>query len=167
MEHDRILGYFLEEAVEHLNTIEQGLLNLPETVKQPAMIRELFRAAHSIKGSAAMLGLADVQKVGNQFEANFKLLKEQPQIAVDKQLQSLFLESFRFLRAGFEEVRGSKDPYRQDPNTPDPIGDPVFEELKSYLQQLLSTTEPTIAPATDQNPARDPALEQVFGAGLF
>jgi chemotaxis protein histidine kinase CheA/ActR/RegA family two-component response regulator len=163
MEHDRILGYFLEEAVEHLNTIEQGLLNLPETVKQPAMIRELFRAAHSIKGSAAMLGLADVQKVGNQFEANFKLLKEQPQIAVDKQLQSLFLESFRFLRAGIEEVRVSKDPYRQDPNTPDPIGDPVFEELKSYLQQLLSTTEPTIAPTINQNPGRDPALEQVFG----
>ncbi len=163
MEHDRILGYFLEEAIEHLNTIEQGLLNLPETVKQPAMIRELFRAAHSIKGSAAMLGLADVQKVGNQFEANFKLLKEQPQIAVDKQLQSLFLESFRFLRAGIEEVRVSKDPYRQDPNTPDPIGDPVFEELKSYLQQLLSTTEPTVAPAINQNPARDPALEQVFG----
>ncbi|MCY7366676.1 MAG: Hpt domain-containing protein, partial [Chamaesiphon sp.] len=162
MEHDRILGYFLEEAVEHLNTIEQGLLNLPETVKQPAMIRELFRAAHSIKGSAAMLGLADVQKVGNQFEANFKLLKEQPQIAVDKQLQSLFLESFRFLRAGIEEVRVSKDPYRQDPNTPDPIGDPVFEELKSYLQQLLSTTEPTVATVHSQNPARD-ALEQVFG----
>jgi chemotaxis protein histidine kinase CheA/ActR/RegA family two-component response regulator len=163
MEHDRILGYFLEEAVEHLNTIEQGLLNLPETVKQPAMIRELFRAAHSIKGSAAMLGLADVQKVGNQFEANFKLLKEQPQIAVDKQLQSLFLESFRFLRAGVEEVRVSKDPYRQDPNTPDPIGDPVFEELKSYLQQLLSSADPTLAPALNQNPARDPALEQVFG----
>jgi chemotaxis protein histidine kinase CheA/ActR/RegA family two-component response regulator len=162
--HDRILGYFLEEAIEHLNTIEQGLLNLPETVKQPAMIRDLFRAAHSIKGSAAMLGLVDVQKVGNQFEANFKLLKEQPQIAVDKQLQSLFLESFRFLRAGIEEVRVSKDPYRQDPNTPDPIGDPVFEELKSYLQQLLSTTEPTLAaPVINQNPARDPALEQVFG----
>ncbi len=163
MEHDRILGYFLEEAVEHLNTIEQGLLNLPETVKQPALIRELFRAAHSIKGSAAMLGLADVQKVGNQFEANFKLLKEQPQIAVDKQLQSLFLESFRFLRAGIEEVKVSKDPYRQDPNTPDPIGDPVFEELKSYLQQLLSVTEPTLAPKIDQTLARDPALEQVFG----
>ena len=110
-----------------------------------------------------MLGLADVQKVGNQFEANFKLLKEQPQIAVDRQLQSLFLESFRFLRAGIEEVRVSTDPYRQDPNTPDPIGDPVFEELKSYLQQLLSTTEPTVVPINNQNPTRDPALEQVFG----
>jgi chemotaxis protein histidine kinase CheA/ActR/RegA family two-component response regulator len=163
MEHDRILGYFLEEAVEHLHTIEQGLLNLAETVKQPATIRELFRAAHSIKGSAAMLGLTDVQQVGNQFESNFKLLKEQPQIVVDKQLQSLFLESFRFLQAGIEEVRTSKDPYRQDPNTPDPIGDPVFEELKSYLQQLLGTATGTPPTPTYQTENRDPALDQVFG----
>ena len=110
-QHDRILGYFLEEAGEHLKTIEQGLRKLPETVRQPTMIRELFRAAHSIKGSAAMLGLVDVQKIGNQFEANFRLLKEQPQIAVDNQLQSLFLESFRFLEAGINDVRIARDPY--------------------------------------------------------
>jgi chemotaxis protein histidine kinase CheA/ActR/RegA family two-component response regulator len=164
MQNDRILGYFLEEAVEHLNTIEQGLRNLPETVKQPDLIRELFRAAHSIKGSAAMLGLTDVQQVGNQFEANFKLLKEQPQIAVDRQLQALFLESFRFLAAGIEEVKTSSDPYRKDPATPDPIGDPVFEELKAYLQHLVATgNQPASTPANLQIPNRDPAIEQVFG----
>ena len=163
--HDRILGYFLEEAIEHLNTIEQGLRKLPETVKQPPMIRELFRAAHSIKGSAAMLGLVNVQQVSNQFEANFKLLKEQPEIEVDSQLQSLFLESFGFLQAGIEEVRTSSDPYRQDPATPDPIGDPVFEELRSHLKQLLMGTTPTATPATshNRNLERDPAIEQVFG----
>ncbi len=178
MAHDRILGYFLEEASEHLNTIEQGLRKLPETVKQPTMIRELFRAAHSIKGSAAMLGLLDVQQVSNQFEANFKLLKEQPQIIVDHQLQSLFLESFGFLKAGIEDVRQSSDPYRQDPASPDPIGDPVFEELKSYLQHLLFTVNPTdltlttglnadgvraAASLTDHLHPRDPAIDQVFG----
>ncbi|AFY95525.1 response regulator [Chamaesiphon minutus] len=164
MEQDRILGYFLEEASEHLNTIEQGLRKLPETVKQPTMIRELFRAAHSIKGSAAMLGLLDVQKIGDRFEANFKILKEHPQLAVDTQLQSLFLESFSFLQAGIEEVRGSSDPYRQDPATPDPIGDPVFEELKAYLQHLLAAAD---LPAKSAIPAppvvRDPSIEQVFG----
>jgi chemotaxis protein histidine kinase CheA/ActR/RegA family two-component response regulator len=162
--HDRILGYFLEEASEHLHTIEQGLLKLPETVRQPTTIRELFRAAHSIKGSAAMLGLLDIQKIGNQFEANFKLLKEQPQIAVDSHLQSLFLESFGFLKAGIEEVRGSSDPYRQDPATIDPIGDPVFEELKAYLQQLLAA-EPAavIANQIVTDGQKDPAIEQVFG----
>ncbi len=164
-QHDRILGYFLEEANEHLNTIEQGLGKLPETVTQPASIRELFRAAHSIKGSAAMLGLLDVQQLGNQFEANFKLLKEQPQIAVDGRLQSLFIESFSFLRAAINEVKTSKDPYRQQPDAPDPVGDPVFEELKSYLQQLLAQTQiaPVASNGRDRQFSRDPAVEQVFG----
>jgi chemotaxis protein histidine kinase CheA/ActR/RegA family two-component response regulator len=165
MEHDRILGYFLEEASEHLHTIEQGLGKLSETVRQPTMIRELFRAAHSIKGSAAMLGLRDVQQVSNQFEANFKLLKDQPQIAVDRQLQTLFLDSFNFLRAAVEDVRASSDPYRQDPASPDAVGDPVFEELKSYLQHLLhqsgSLSHVTESPAG--NPFAEPAVEQVFG----
>jgi chemotaxis protein histidine kinase CheA/ActR/RegA family two-component response regulator len=160
---DRILGYFLEEAKDHLNTIEQGLRKLPETVKQPATIRELFRAAHSIKGSAAMLGLLDVQQVGNQFEANFKLLKEQPMIAVDNKLQNLFLESFSFLRASIEEVSASSDPYRRDPASPDPVGDPVFEELKSYLQQLLRAVDAPAPEVSEQSFSQDPAVEQVFG----
>ncbi|WP_373543673.1 response regulator [Chamaesiphon sp.] len=163
MEHDRILGYFLEEASEHLHTIEQGLRKLPETVRQPAMIRELFRAAHSIKGSAAMLGLPDVQKIGNQFEANFKLLKEQPQIEVDSHLQSLFLASFSFLQAGIERIRVASDPYHQDPAAADPIGDPVFEQLRAYLQHLVATSNPTLAPVINERVERDPALEQVFG----
>ncbi len=164
-QHDRILGYFLEEASEHLNTIEQGLRKLPETVRQPTMIRELFRAAHSIKGSAAMLGLTDVQKISDRFEANFRLLKENSQIAVDSQLQSLFLQSFGFLRAGIEAVRVASDPYHPNPELGDPIGDPVFEELKAYLQHLLSTAEaiPAIATNLERNVPRDPAIEQVFG----
>ena len=164
MEHDRILGYFLEEASEHLITIEQGLRKLPETVRQPTMIRELFRAAHSIKGSAAMLGLTDVQKISNQFEANFRILKEHPQIEVDSQLQSLFLQSFGFLYAGIEEVRAASNPYQPHPELGDPIGDPVFEELKAYLQHLVTTSEtPAVVTGTERNIPRDPAIEQVFG----
>ena len=163
MEHDRILGYFLEEAIEHLHTIEQGLRKLPETVRQPTMIRELFRAAHSIKGSAAMLGLPDVQKIGNQFEANFKLLKEQPQIEVDSHLQSLFLVSFSFLQAGIERIRVASDPYHQDPAAADPIGDPVFGELRAYVQHLVAISNPTLAPVISERVDRDLTLEQVFG----
>jgi chemotaxis protein histidine kinase CheA/ActR/RegA family two-component response regulator len=163
-QQDRILGYFLEEADQHLDTIEQGLRKLSETVRQPEMIRELFRAAHSIVGSAAMLGLTDVQQIGKQFEANFKLLKEQP-IVVDNRLQSLFLESFAFLRAAIVEVKTSSDPYHPDPNSLPPVGDPVFEELKSYLQNLLAQIDsPTPAPIERESTlSQDPAIEQVFG----
>jgi len=31
-QQQRIMGYFIEEAKDHLNTIEQGLLNLQATI---------------------------------------------------------------------------------------------------------------------------------------
>ncbi len=43
-QQQRILGYFIEEARDHLNTIEQGLLNLESTLNDPEMISEVFRA---------------------------------------------------------------------------------------------------------------------------
>ncbi|MCY7321030.1 MAG: Hpt domain-containing protein, partial [Phormidesmis sp. CAN_BIN36] len=83
-------GYFIEEARDHLNTIEQGLLNLQATIEDPEMVNEVFRAAHSIKGGAAMLGLGSIQQVAHRLEDHFKLLKE-TSIRVDQKLESLFL----------------------------------------------------------------------------
>ena len=75
-QRQRILGYFLEEAKEHLSTFEQGLLNFQETLRDPELINELFRAAHSIKGGAAMLELSPIQKIAHRLEENFKVLKD-------------------------------------------------------------------------------------------
>ena len=61
-QQQRIMGYFIEEARDHLNTLEQGLLNLQSTLEDPEMLNELFRAAHSVKGGAAMLGIDSIQQ---------------------------------------------------------------------------------------------------------
>ena len=58
----RILGYFIEEAKEHLQTLEQGILNLSTSAQDTEMVNEMFRAAHSVKGGAAMLGYSSIQK---------------------------------------------------------------------------------------------------------
>ncbi len=78
------MGYFIEEAKEHLDTIEQGLLNLKATMADTERLNELFRAAHSVKGGAAMLGLNSIQKIGHHLEDCFKLLKEHP-VEIDHQ----------------------------------------------------------------------------------
>ncbi|MEM0979949.1 MAG: Hpt domain-containing protein, partial [Cyanobacteria bacterium P01_H01_bin.58] len=52
-QQQRILGYFIEEAKDHLATLEQGLLNLQATIEDSEMVNEVFRAAHSVKGGAA------------------------------------------------------------------------------------------------------------------
>ncbi|NJR74929.1 MAG: hypothetical protein HC773_17410 [Scytonema sp. CRU_2_7] len=40
-QQQRILGYFIEEAKDYLNIIEQGLLNLQSTLDDPEMINEV------------------------------------------------------------------------------------------------------------------------------
>ncbi len=56
----RLLGIFFEEVVEHVAILERGALALEIGEATQEQVGELFRAAHSIKGSGAALGLKDL-----------------------------------------------------------------------------------------------------------
>ena len=58
---------FLDEAGEHIETIQHCLLAL-ENQADDDLRNRLFRAAHSIKGAAGMVGLARTQKLTHAFE---------------------------------------------------------------------------------------------------
>ncbi|PSB32730.1 hybrid sensor histidine kinase/response regulator [Chlorogloea sp. CCALA 695] len=103
-QQQRILGYFIEEAKDHLVTIEQGLLNLQTTLQDSEMVNELFRAAHSVKGGAAMLGISSILRIAHRFEDFFKILKESPNFPVNRTLESLLLKVFDTLRASVEHL---------------------------------------------------------------
>ena len=55
---DRYLPMFVEEARELLAGLEEGLIDLERMRDDPAHLDKTFRAAHSIKGAAAMVGLS-------------------------------------------------------------------------------------------------------------
>ncbi|MFM7792692.1 MAG: Hpt domain-containing protein, partial [Microcystis panniformis] len=74
----KILGYFIEEAKEHLETLEQGILDLGNLVNNNEQMNEMFRAVHSVKGGAAMLGYSSIQKTAHRLEDALKILKENP-----------------------------------------------------------------------------------------
>lgn len=93
----RILGYFIEEAKEHLGTLEQGLMNLSEASEDSEQVDELFRAAHSIKGGGAMLGYGSIQKTAHRLEDAFKVFRD-GKVNVDEKLESLFLTAFDVLQ---------------------------------------------------------------------
>ena len=93
----RILGFFIEEAKEHIATISAGLKDFNATQADPEAITELYRAAHSIKGGAAMLSLGSIQRVSHRLEDNFKLLKESSAPPVTPQIESLLREGFQGL----------------------------------------------------------------------
>ncbi|MGI2908102.1 response regulator [Tolypothrix sp. VBCCA 56010] len=135
-QQQRILGYFIEEARDHLNTIEQGLLNLQSTLNDPEMINEVFRAAHSIKGGAAMLGLSSIQHTAHRLEDCFKILKEHP-VQIDQKLESLFLGVSDTLKALLEHLTGPFGLTEDAANTLMSETEPVFEWLYEHLSMLV------------------------------
>ncbi len=153
-QQQRILGYFIEESKDHLNTIEQGLLNLQSTLDDSETINEVFRAAHSIKGGAAMLGLSSIQQTSHRLEDCFKVLKEHP-IRVDQKLESLFLGVSDTLKALLEQLEGPIGLSEETANALMAEAEPVFKWLHEYLEVLVkqgnaevTTSTPTVVGVT-------------------
>ncbi|MBF2015255.1 MAG: response regulator [Rivularia sp. T60_A2020_040] len=135
-QQQRILGYFIEEATDHLNTIEQGLLNLQSTLNDPDLINEVFRAAHSIKGGAAMLGLNSIQRTSHRLEDCFKVLKDSP-VKIDQKLESLFLGVSDTLKVLLEHLSGPFGLTEETANTLMAEAEPVFTWLHEHLEKLV------------------------------
>jgi chemosensory pili system protein ChpA (sensor histidine kinase/response regulator) len=146
-QQQRILGYFIEEAREHLNTIEQGLLKLQDTLNDPEMINEVFRAAHSIKGGAAMLGLNSIQQTSHLLEDCFKVLKEHP-VQVDQKLESLFLGVSDTLKALLDHVGSPFGLSEETANTLMLETEPFLEGLNQHLELLLEQSGASTIPIT-------------------
>ncbi|MGL5193356.1 MAG: Hpt domain-containing protein, partial [Chroococcales cyanobacterium] len=134
------MGYFIEEATEHLNTIEQGLQNLSIAVQDPSVLAELFRAAHSVKGGAGMLELGAIQQIAHKLEDEFKVLQDVP-VEVDPPLESLFVRVFRGLQDTVALIR-----------VPGPVDEakgaaicasvqPAIAQLHQHLAQLVQEQE--------------------------
>jgi chemotaxis protein histidine kinase CheA/CheY-like chemotaxis protein len=147
-QQQRILGYFIEEARDHLNTIEQGLLNLEGTLNDPEMISEVFRAAHSIKGGAAMLGLTSIQHTSHRLEDCFKVLKDNP-VQIDQKLESLFLGVSDTLKSLLEHLSGPYGLSEDAANTLMSETEPVFQWLYQHLELLVEQAKSGGASSSD------------------
>ena len=78
---DGLLGDFLDESDQLLTQLNERLLQLDEWVRElddrhdqtcdPNLLNEMFRAAHSLKGLSAMLGLTDINNLTHKIENVF------------------------------------------------------------------------------------------------
>jgi chemosensory pili system protein ChpA (sensor histidine kinase/response regulator) len=138
MEQDaqqRILEYFIEEASDHLNTMEQGLMELQYSDDPADVLRELFRGAHSVKGGAAMLGLQAILSISHQLEDYFKILQDR-QLHIDQELESYLLQGLDILKVMFYALP-TVDPIVNEQCLADmvPLGQKIEAKLNNLSQE--------------------------------
>ncbi|MGF1494525.1 MAG: Hpt domain-containing protein [Microcoleaceae cyanobacterium] len=164
-QYRKIFAIFMEEAGEHLEVFENGLKNLPAIMANPDREEAIamYRAAHSIKGGAAMLmgevpSLSSINKVAKRIEDCFKPVKDKP-FKVDATAQTLSEKAYEVLKnlvnrcqspAGLSEAMGNKIVSASTP---------LFEKLQTHLQALAGGK---VAPAATASPAVPKAAAQTM-----
>jgi two-component system chemotaxis sensor kinase CheA len=68
IEDKELRELFQIESAEHIQRLEKGFLRLEKEPGNGAVLEETFREAHSLKGSARMLGVDDVEKIAHRME---------------------------------------------------------------------------------------------------
>ena len=75
-ELDEILNIFQQEGGEILQSMDKSLFALEKDPKNPDIIIQLARDAHSLKGSARMLGFGGIQSVAHKVEDVLGLIRD-------------------------------------------------------------------------------------------
>ncbi len=69
MNESTLLQDFIAEAEEHLQSLERNLLRLEGDAHNQELLHEIFRSAHTIKGSAEYLGIEKIADLAHRLES--------------------------------------------------------------------------------------------------
>ncbi|AKS38067.1 chemotaxis protein CheA [Anoxybacillus gonensis] len=68
MDMSQYLEVFIDESREHLQTINEQLLELEKNPNNVSIVNEIFRSAHTLKGMSATMGFEDLANLTHQME---------------------------------------------------------------------------------------------------
>jgi len=131
---------FFEESAEHLAAMEALLLDLDVANPDSEQLNAIFRAAHSIKGSAGTFGFTDLAEATHILENLLDRIRKQ-ELVLRPDMVDAFLEAGDLLRSMLEAHQGRGTVDQQN-----------VEQVCARLRRL-SSDQPGEAPASAATPA--------------
>ena len=90
MDTSQYLGVFLDEAKEHLQTLNDSIMVLEQEPENEDCINEIFRAAHSMKGMAGTMGYKRMQHLTHDMENVFQEVRSDKMKVSSELVDGLF-----------------------------------------------------------------------------
>lgn len=103
MDLSKLKGIFVEETMEKLEELENGLLQLEKSCDDKELLNTIFRAAHTIKGSGGSLGFNDISKFTHRMEELLDLVR-QDKLIPDKEMINTLLEATDMIKEMTENI---------------------------------------------------------------
>ncbi len=126
-ELDEILNIFQQESGEILQSMDKNLLILEKKPKNTEIAMQLFRDAHSLKGSARMLGFNGIQNIAHKIEDILGLVKDE-KLVPDSYITDTISSALSFISGLIEKTFEQKNEY-------------VTDEVDIYIDRLVKIAE--------------------------
>jgi len=155
MNLDQALQTFFVESRELLDDMESALLTLSQQ-SDAETVNAIFRAAHTIKGSAGLFGLDPVVAFTHVVESVLDEVRE-GRVPVDDELIALLLSCG-------DHIRALVDAAEADPHKPDTALEQRGEPFLAQLRQRLDPGSAGVASHALVTTDEDAAFERIAGA---
>jgi two-component system chemotaxis sensor kinase CheA len=106
MDMSQYLDVFLEESKEHLESLNQRLLELEKDPDNIAALNEIFRVAHTMKGMSSTMGFDDLADLTHHMENVLSDLKEGA-LAVDSNIVDIIFQCFDRIQAIIDKIEST------------------------------------------------------------
>jgi len=94
---------FVDEAMERIGELEEGLLQLEKRPDDRELLNIIFRAAHTIKGSSSTIGLKDIGRFTHAMEEVLELVRQSNR-GISKDFINLLLDVTDMIKEMVESV---------------------------------------------------------------
>jgi two-component system chemotaxis sensor kinase CheA len=110
MKRSEMMGVFLSEAEELLQLLEMGILNLEQQGESPPIIQNIFRIAHTLKGSSAAMGFEEMKQLTHEMENILDKIRNQLLPVTQQVVDILFqcLDHLNWLKREIEQDGAAK-----------------------------------------------------------
>lgn len=103
MNVSQYMSVFIDESKEHLQILNDTLLRLEKEPEEKAIIEEIFRSAHTLKGMSATMGFNRTAELTHNMENALDMIRN-GKLSVDGTLIDVLFESLDVLNALLDEL---------------------------------------------------------------
>lgn len=139
MDMDQYLEVFIDESKEHLQTCSEQLLELEKNPSDLAIVNEIFRSAHTLKGMSATMGYEDLANLTHKMENVLDEIRNH-KIVLNSEIFDVVFQAVDDLEAMVTSIAEGGDGKRDVSR--------VVEQL-----QLIEKGQSPLSAATDQEVA--------------
>ncbi len=153
------LKLFLEEADEHMQTLEDDLIRLEKEADNEELLQEIFRASHTLKGSSATIGHKRMAQLTHSMENVLDKLRKN-QLSVNSHIVDVLFECLDHLRVLKDEIVNDEESDLDLTGIIEKLGN--LHDSDEGGREKAPAETPAAPPAASQAQPAQPELELVY-----